>query len=58
MNRKDKIKQIIKEAKLNKIAEDITNDVNLAKIEDSEEYAHKVFEALLNNLHIDTLDDE
>ncbi len=54
-NRKISLKQIIKEAELNKIADNINNQ--LADVEDPEEYAHQVFLKLLENVKIDGLDD-
>lgn len=55
--RKEKLNQLQKEASLNKIAEDVMSDVNNLDIADPDEYAHQVFLKLLENLHIDGLDD-
>lgn len=48
---------LIKEAQMKKIAQDTIADINLASIEDPDEYAHKVFEALLANIKIEGIDD-
>jgi hypothetical protein len=56
--RKKKLNSIVKEAKLNKVAEDTIQDVNALNTSSAEEYAHKVFEALLNNIDFDELLDE
>jgi len=50
------LKSILKEAKIDETCKKIAQDVNLAT-ENPEEYAHKVFETLLNNLDIEGLDD-
>jgi len=49
--------ELIKKAKIAKIAEEISTDENLASIENPNEYAHKVFEALLSKIVIDGIDD-
>lgn len=54
MNRKENLKQLIKEAELDKRAQEAIQDAGETK---GEEFAHKVFEALLNNIKIDGLDD-
>ena len=54
--RKSALKTILKEAKITEACKKIAEDVNLAA-ENPEEYAHKVFEALLKNLDIEGLDD-
>ena len=56
-NRKIVLAQIQKEAALNKIAEDIVDDVNNAGIEDPQQFAHQVFQDLLKSLKIDGLDE-
>lgn len=55
-SRKEKLSELVKQAAQDKVASDVANDVNLAVIDDPEEYAHRVFEALLSNLKIDGLD--
>lgn len=59
--RKEALEKLNKKASLEKRANDAVDDVNLANIEDPQEYANKVFEALLenlkNNIKIDGLDD-
>lgn len=57
MSKKAIINKIIKEAKLDKTAQDAINQVNQSNTQDSKEYADKVFQELLNNLHITGLDD-
>lgn len=56
-SRKEKLSELVKQAAQDKVAFDVANDVNLAAIDDPEEYAHQVFEALLSNLKIDGLDE-
>jgi hypothetical protein len=55
--RKNIIAELLKEAQIEKIAEEVSTDENLASIEDPNEYAHKVFEALLSNIKIEGIDD-
>lgn len=55
-NRKAALQKLAQDAKLEKIASDIQKDTNLAQEENPEEYAHKVFLKLLENLHIEELD--
>jgi hypothetical protein len=57
MSKKTIINKIIKEAKLDKTAQDAINQVNQSNTQDSKDYADKVFQELLNNLHITGLDD-
>lgn len=56
-NRKVILAKITKQATLNKIAEEAVVDANQANIEDPQQFADKVFQQLLNNLHIEGLDD-
>lgn len=53
-DRKEKLNKLIKEAELNKVAQEA---IDGAKDSEGEEFAHKIFEALLNNLKIEGLDD-
>jgi hypothetical protein len=55
--RKEQLATFVKQATQDKVASDVASDVNLAEIDDPEEYAHKVFEALLSNLKIEGLDE-
>ena len=55
--RKIALAKIQKEAALNKIAEDVVDDVNNAGIEDPQQFAHQVFQDLLKSLKIDGLDE-
>jgi len=57
MNKKNIINKIVKEAKLNKTAQDAIDKANQSTTQDSKEYADKIFQELLNNLHITGLDD-
>jgi hypothetical protein len=53
-DRKEKLKKIIKEAELDKTAQDAITNAGESK---GEEFAHKIFEALIDNLKIDGLDE-
>ena len=55
--RKIALAKLQKEAALNKVAEEVVDDVNSANIEDPRQYAHQVFQELLKNLKIDGLDE-
>jgi hypothetical protein len=57
MSKKTIINKIVKEAKLDKTAQDAISQVNQSETQDSKEYADKVFQELLKNLHISGLDD-
>jgi hypothetical protein len=56
-NRKTALEQLTKQAALNKIAEDVIDDVNAANIEDPQQFADKVFQKLLENMQIEGLED-
>jgi hypothetical protein len=49
---------ILDNPKLHKTAQQIVEDVNSANIEDPQEFAHKIFQKLLENLEIVGLDSE
>jgi len=55
--RKEAMSRLIKEAKEEKVLEDISKDINMANTKDPQEYANKVFDALIENLYIPELDD-
>lgn len=53
-NRKINLKKIIKEAELDKTAQDAINSAEGSK---GEEFAHRIFDALLDNIKIEGLDE-
>jgi hypothetical protein len=57
MSKKTIINKIVKEAKFDKIAQEAINQANQSDAQGSKEYADKIFEELLNNLHINGLED-
>ena len=56
LDRKTVLAKLTKQAALNKIAEEAVVDANDANLEDPQQFADKVFQQLLNNLHIEGLD--
>ena len=58
MNKQDRkiaLAKLTKQAALDKIAEDIVDDVNQLDNEDPQQFADKVFQELLNNIKIEGL---
>lgn len=53
--RKEILKKIVKEAELNKTAQEAIEAAGDTK---GDEFAHRIFDALLNNIKIDGLDSE
>ncbi len=56
-NRKARLQKIAQEALDNQQANDAVDDINDLRIEDDQEYAHRIFLHLLHNLKIKGLDD-
>lgn len=48
--RKELLKKIAEKEKINKIAEEIANDINLANEEDPDLYAHNVFMKMVHDI--------
>lgn len=57
MSKKTILTKIIKEAQLEKNAQEAINEANQINTQDSKAYADKIFEELLRGLHINGLDD-
>lgn len=56
-NRTKLLSKIEKQAKLDKAAIKVAQDSNLVETENPQEYAERIFDALLNNIEIEGLED-
>ncbi len=55
--RKKILKKLATQQKLNKIASAVVEDVNKADNASGDEFAHKIFQKLLENIYIEELED-